>query len=103
MYKRQKERFDPARKRRNYIMESLSDIPGVQIEAQPYSYHVIGLRLTLDRTPEATAKIVDQLKKGDPSIWVRYIRENTILVNTLFLDDGDEKVIVDRVKELLSR
>ena len=43
---------------------------------------------------EETAKIVDQLKKGKPSIWVRYRRENTILMNTLFLDDGDEKVIV---------
>jgi hypothetical protein len=34
---------------------------------------------------------------------VRRRGESTILMNTLFLDDGDEKVIVDRVKELLSR
>jgi len=99
----EKERFDPARKRRSYIMESLSDVPGVQLEAQPYSYHVVGFQITLDKTPDETAEIVDNLRNGDPAIWVRRRRESTILMNTLFLDDGDEKVIVDRVKELLSR
>lgn len=97
----EKERFEPARKRRSHIMESLSDVLGVQIESQPYSYHVIGLRLILDKTPEETAEIVDKLRKGDPSIWLRRRKENTILMNTLFLDDGDEKVIVERLKELL--
>jgi uncharacterized pyridoxal phosphate-dependent enzyme len=97
----EKERFEPARKKRSYIMESLSDVLGVKSESQPYSYHVVGLQITLDKTPDETAEIVDNLRNGDPAIWVRRRRESTILMNTLFLDDGDEKVIAERLKEAL--
>ncbi|MBA7646687.1 D-glucosaminate-6-phosphate ammonia lyase [subsurface metagenome] len=98
-----KERLQPARRRRTNLMDALWKVPGVTLKVQPYSYHVVGLQVTLDKTPDETAEIVDNLRNGDPAIWVRRRRENTIMMNTLFLDDGNEKIIVDRVKELLSR
>jgi len=94
-------RFKPAREKQSYIVSSLGDIPGVLAESQPYSYHTMGLRLTFDKTAEETAELVGKMRSGDPSIWLRRRRENTVLMNTLFLDDGDEKVIVERLKELL--
>ncbi|GAG98990.1 unnamed protein product, partial [marine sediment metagenome] len=97
-----KERLQPARRRRTNLMDALWKVPGVTLNVQPYRYHVVGLQITLDKTPDETAEIVDNLRNGDPAIWVRRRRESTIMMNTLFLDDGEEKVIVDRVKELLS-
>ena len=97
----EKVRFKPAREKRSYIMDSLRDVHGVQVKSQPCSYHTMGLRLTIEKTAKEIAEIVDQLRNGVPSIWLRCRKENTILMNTLFLDDGDEKVIVERLIELL--
>jgi hypothetical protein len=44
----------------------------------------------------------DLLREGDPSVESR-ARGNTLLINPEFLLDGDEVIIADRIKEILSR
>jgi L-seryl-tRNA(Ser) seleniumtransferase len=102
----EKERFQPARARRDYLIETLQDLPNIKLTAQPYSYHVVGLRVTFEKkTPEQTAELVKQLEEGDPSIRVRGgggRAGNSILINTMFLVGDDEKVIADRLRSLLT-
>jgi L-seryl-tRNA(Ser) seleniumtransferase len=97
----EKVRFKPARAKQRYIIDFLTKISEVQAESQPYSYHTMGVVITFDKTAEETAELVQKLRNGDPAIWLRRRRENSVLLNTLFLDIGDEKIIVDRLKELL--
>lgn len=98
----EKERLQPARERRNRLIEALEAIPGVKLIPQPYSYHDIGLQITLEKkTPEETAELVKELKEGDPVIFIRSVSENNILINTLFLADGDEHILARRLKSLI--
>jgi L-seryl-tRNA(Ser) seleniumtransferase len=97
----EKVRFEPARARRSYIKDSLAEVKGIKITSDPYRYHTVGLTLCFDKTPEEVEEMVNQLKSGDPSIWVRRRIEDKILLNTLFLGDGDEKLIVERIKKLI--
>lgn len=96
-------RLQPARERRSYLMEALKDIPDIKLAAQPYRYHVVGLQVTFEKKTQAqTRELAAKLREGDPSIWVRRSRGNSILINTLLLADGDEKIIAERLKEILS-
>ena len=60
------------------------------------------------KTPEETDELVKKLKEGDPSIQVRialvppYASENNLLINTLFLADGDEHLLAQRLKSLIA-
>ena len=94
-------RLKPAREKQSYIIDALDGIAGVYAESEPYSYHTMGVRVTFDKTAEETAELVECLRDSDPAIWLRRRRDNSILMNTLFLDDGDERIIVDRLKTLL--
>ena len=94
-------RLKPARVKQSYIVDALDSIAGVYAESESYSYHTMGVRLTFDKTAEETAKLVECLRDSDPAIWLRRRRDNSVLLNTLFLDDGDERIIVDRLKTLL--
>jgi hypothetical protein len=63
-------------------------------------YHIIGLQIFLGN--KNSAEVVKALREGDPSIWVLRHDQNTILVNTLFLVDGEEKILAKRLKSILS-
>ena len=99
----EKERLQPARERRDRLMESLKAIPDVKLMPQPYRYHVFGLQITLEKkTPEETDELVKKLREGDPSIHIRGASENNLLINTLFLADGDEHLLAQRLKSLIA-
>jgi len=99
----EKERLQPAGERRDRLMESLKAIPNVKLTPQPYRYHIVGLQITLEKkTSEETDELVKKLREGDPSIHIRGTSENNLLINTLFLADGDEHLLAQRLKSLIA-
>lgn len=95
------ERLQQAEERRSYLIKTLREVPEMELAPQPYSYHVVGLEVTFkNKSPEEVRELVNALRDGDPSVWVRRSTENSLLVNTLFLVDDDEKILADRLKEL---
>jgi len=96
----EKERLKPAVKKQKYIINELNSISGLRCEGQPYSYHVVGIKVTLDKSPEETAAVIKRLREDDPAIWVRNQRGSGFLMNTLLLRNGEEKEIVDKFKSV---
>ena len=98
----EKERFQPAYRKRIYLIDALKEIPEITLTSLPYLYHSVGLQITFNKlSSEETSKLVDMLRSGNPSIWVKR-NENNIIINTLFLLDGDENVIAGRLRQLFS-
>jgi L-seryl-tRNA(Ser) seleniumtransferase len=104
--------LQPARKKLNYLFEALSPVPGVELIVIDSRSRVdplqIGLQIRLlKKTAEQTAEIVDDLMNGDPEIWPG--RDgNRLLINAtsfrgleLFCD-GDEKIIAERLVDILA-
>jgi len=105
--------LQPARKRLDYLYRALSDVPDVELTTIDSRSRVdplqIGLQMTLlTKTAEETAGIVKDLMNGDPEIWPG--RDgNRLLINAtsfrgleLFCD-GDEKIVAERLEDILAR
>ena len=45
---------------------------------------------------------VEELKAGNPSIWVREQEGDSFIIRMPTLKEGGEKVIADRLREILS-
>jgi hypothetical protein len=105
-----KERFDPAWERAHYIMDNIKDLPGLSdavIEYVPKSqkgcvYHTIGVTVTFpERSLQEVRDAVYSMREDDPEIWVRYLGvSNNFGINTLMLQAGEEKTLVERFKKL---
>ncbi|HYB02925.1 MAG TPA: hypothetical protein VED17_00595, partial [Nitrososphaerales archaeon] len=65
-------------------------------------YHQLGLKITFERlSPGAVVNLNNKLRDGDPSVWLYHHGGNSLEVNTLYLADGDEEIISDRIRSLL--
>ena len=96
-------RLQKAYERRDCLIEALKDVSGIKLRAQPYSYHLVGLWVVFEKkTPEETADLAGKLRDGDPPIWVRQVMDNSILINTLFLIENDERIIAEKLKSLVA-
>jgi len=101
-----------AREKLNYLMKALEDVPGIKMTViDSRTEGVDPLRISLqirleEDTPAKTSEIVKELMTGDPAIWVGS-RGNSLIINiTSFrglklFDDGDEKIIAERLKSIL--
>ena len=99
----EKERFQPAREKRDRLIELLKPIQNIKLTPQPYSYHCIGLEITFEgKTTNETSNLVNKLKEGDPSVMIRSVNDNNILLNTMFLADGDEYIIANKLKTIIT-
>jgi L-seryl-tRNA(Ser) seleniumtransferase len=106
--------LQPARERLHYLMESLKDIPDIEmavLDARIKGVDPlrIGLQITLKKkTPEETLQIVKELMSGDPEIWTEP-RGNSMIVwitsfrGLLLFADGDEKIIAEKLRYILSK
>ena len=63
-----------------------------------------GLRLTLDEPAlgKTAAQVIEELRTGSPSIWVRG-SGNSFNVAVTNLVDGDEQIVARRLRESLAR
>lgn len=105
-----KMRFQPAWEKVRYIEKEIKGLPGLKktrIEYFPKAgkgtaYHTIGLRVILDDLSVAeTNALLRKMREGDPEIWVRnWGSSNDFIINAINLQPGDEKLIVERFKEL---
>ena len=101
----EKERIQPARRRARYIMDELAGVSGVETKTYPEEFvsgHILGLEMIFK--DEETAEMVRRkLWEGDPAIRVGFRRERgRVIINTLWLKDGEEKIIAERLKDILS-
>jgi len=87
----------------NYLKSALSGIPGVKIEDMPDRILFVGFRIILEnKTIEETEELNEKvLKGGDPSIWLNRNR-NSLIVNVWCLYDNEEKLLCDRLKQVLT-
>ena len=102
--------FKPAWEKARYIEKGIKDLPGLKksvIEYYPKSgkgstYHVIGLKITFtDLGIAETNTLIKRMREADPEVWVRNRGHgNHFTINTINLQPNDEKIIVERFKEL---
>jgi len=94
-------RFDSYERRVKGLQRALQGTPNMEIT--PDGSPVTGLRIALDEKAlgKTVAEVADALRKGNPSIWVRS-QADAITVSVRTLMDGDELVLADRLKRLLS-
>jgi L-seryl-tRNA(Ser) seleniumtransferase len=93
-------RFEGYARRVRTLQQKLAGIP--DIELLPEGSPVTGLRIALEPALGKTAAEVSAaLREGDPSIWLR-AQADTIAISVTTIVDGDELVIADRLKRLVS-
>jgi L-seryl-tRNA(Ser) seleniumtransferase len=107
-----KTRFQPAWEKVKYIKKGIKDLPGLNNARMEYypksgkgtSYHIIGLKMIMDDLGVTeTNALIKRMREGDPEVWVRNRgQSNDFIINTINLQPDDEKVIVERFKELFS-
>ena len=93
-------------------MDGIKDLQGLNDAVIGYvpknqtgcAYHTIGVTVTFpDRSLQEVRDLVYSLRKEEPEIWVRYLGvANNFGINALMLNPGEEKVLVQRFKELFS-
>jgi len=103
-----------AREKLNYFMKALKDVPDIKMtvidahtkDVDPLK---IAIQITLEKkTPSETSEIVKELMTGDPEIWPEP-RGNSLIINItsfrglMLFADGDEKIIAERLKSILSK
>jgi D-glucosaminate-6-phosphate ammonia-lyase len=105
-----KVRFQPAWDKVKYIEKGIKGLPGLKNTRMEYypkagkgtAYHTIGLRVILDDLSiSETNALLKRMREGDPEVWMRnWGSSNDFIINAINLQPGDEKIIVERFKEL---
>ena len=102
------DRLEDAERKSQNIITLLKDVPGVKAELitnmmghQPFG---VDLEFYVAVTGMTAQDVVDKLKAGDPPIWTR-VRpgEERIIIHVFGLNEGEEKVVGERIAELLKR
>jgi L-seryl-tRNA(Ser) seleniumtransferase len=89
------------------IASPLNEIPGLQVEMidniighQPFG---IVLRVDPKRSKLSAQRLVDTLKAGDPPIWTRVgPSQDTITIHGFGLQDGEDKIVGERIYQALT-
>jgi L-seryl-tRNA(Ser) seleniumtransferase len=87
------------------LRQSLEGIPHVQLEWVPEERGLASaVRLTLDEKPlgKTAAQVIQSLKDGTPSIWVRG-SGNSFNVIVPLLAEGEPQIVAQRLREVLTR
>ena len=97
-------RFECYDRRVRGLQKELEGTPNMEIASEPAEGPATRLRIVFDEAAlgKTAAEIADALREGYPSIWVD-TQGDTIAVSVSTIMDGDEYVIADRLKRLLSR
>jgi len=100
------ERLQQQVERIDTICHALADLPNVQTEQawNPEREAWIQLRVTVAGADDAKLEaICQQLRQGDPSIWLRPTFEGgqlAVMVNTL--QDGETEIVAQRLRQALA-
>jgi len=108
----EKKMFDSWEKSSTYMKGVLSEVPGVRAYIASYpntfdgsSVRPGGLPLTqvewdTEAIPKTTEQVMEELGEGDPSIGVSPASHG-ILLNPSTLKPGEERIVADRVSQVL--
>ena len=98
------DRFASYEARIDTMRNELPQFEGVTFSDYPPDAPAEALMLTID--PEKAGKsaqdVIDELKDGNPSIWVRELpEEKSLAIRMLTLKEGGEHIIAQRLREIL--
>ena len=92
------------------IEQALRDVPTLQCErvVPPIANHVPHLILTWDekRVKMSRERLTRELAKGDPPILIGRVSgtgDKGVLISVFVLQDGEERVVADRLRDLLQK
>jgi L-seryl-tRNA(Ser) seleniumtransferase len=92
------------------IEQALRDVPTLQCErvVPPIANHVPHLILTWDekRVKLTRERLTRELAKGDPPILLGRVSgtgDKGVLISVFVLQDGEERIVADRLRDLLQR
>ena len=90
------------------IVSLLQGINGLRVEPidNIIGHQPFGLNLHVDAsvTGMTAQDVVDQLKQGDPPIWTRVKDwEDFIAIHVFGLNEGEEKIVGQRIADLFKR
>jgi L-seryl-tRNA(Ser) seleniumtransferase len=98
------DRFASYEVRIDAMRNDLPQFEGVTFSDYPQDAPAEALMLTIDpaKAGKSAQDVIDELKAGNPSIWVRELPEdNSLAIRMLTLREGGEKVIAQRLREIL--
>ena len=100
------DRFAAYEVRISALQSDLSAIPNIKLSGYPDNGPFEGLRITIDaeKLGKSAADVVAELESGNPAIWVRFRPQddaNSFIVRMPTLKEGGEKVIAERLREIL--
>ena len=100
------ERIQTYDTRAHTIAKGLEGIPGLDPQltwrSDTYYGSFVTLKLDTDTLGKTAAEISDELLYGEPSILMRAPAEDTMWVWVYTLLDGEDQMIVDRLREVLA-
>lgn len=92
--------------RMRLIQRGLRGMPGLTatLPKDPPVGPGVGLTVTVDPkvTGKTAAQVVEELKAGDPPIWMGHAG-NDLYVHVPTLNEGEDKVVLERIKAVLAK
>jgi L-seryl-tRNA(Ser) seleniumtransferase len=90
------------------VMEPLKGIPGLKVEMgdSVIGHQPFGVNIEVDSSVAGMTalEVVDKLKAGDPPVWTRVREsENFITIHGFGLNEGEDKIVGERIAALFSR
>jgi L-seryl-tRNA(Ser) seleniumtransferase len=100
------DRLDNIEERCQSVLTKLKELLGVEatmidnvIGHQPFG---VAMKVDSAITGMTVEDIVDRLKVGDPSIWTRVRPDDTIIIHMFGLAEGEEQIVVEEIRKLLT-
>ena len=86
------------------IQQCLRGVTNAQLKVVPNEkFFGSSLNVEVDRASvgKTAQQVADELAEGSPRVWVGVQGDDTVVVNVHNLNEGDEDIIVDRLKDVL--
>ena len=99
------DRFLAYDRRMSAVQQGLAGIPNVQakvVEHQRFFGSTLHLVMDIGALGKTAQQAADELASGNPRVLVGVEGDDTITINVHVLNEGDEAVIADRLKEVLA-
>ena len=96
------DRFAAYEVRISALRSDLSGLANSDLTYFPENEPAEGLRIRIDadKAGKSVQDVIEELRSGSPSIWVRE-EDDSFIVRVATLKDGGEKIIAERLREIL--
>jgi D-glucosaminate-6-phosphate ammonia-lyase len=94
-------RFAACEARIDATHQELKDVPNIELVDPRRSRTDLWIRVDAEKLGKTAVDVVDELREGNPSIWVQDGDEHHFRLYFGVLPEGQESIIVERLKEIL--